>query len=274
MSGMIFDIKEFALNDGEGVRTTVFFKGCPLRCIWCHNPEGLKSSRELYIKQNGCADCGLCRRPCSHPECQKLGRCIHICPNNLVSAVGEEWECEALAEKLLRKKELFDRSLGGVTLSGGEPLLQHEFAIELLSRLKGNVHCAIETSGYAASEIFSDVISSCDFVYMDLKLFDPVLHKKYTGVSNERILSNAELLKESSVPHTFRIPLIPGITDTDSNLERLAEFVGDHRVELLPYNKMAAAKYNSVGMEFTDFIDPEKISNVNLSLFKNATVRK
>ena len=100
MKGLIFDIKEFAVHDGEGIRTTVFFKGCPLRCVWCHNPEGLSPKRELYLKQNGCLSCGLCRKPCDLPECQEIGRCLHICPKNLVSAAGVEWEAEALAEKL------------------------------------------------------------------------------------------------------------------------------------------------------------------------------
>lgn len=274
MKGIIFDIKEFALNDGCGIRTTVFLKGCPLRCIWCHNPEGLKPSRELYIKQNGCTGCGLCRKPCTHPECRGLGRCLHICPNNLVSAAGDEWEVETLANKILKHKVLFAETGGGVTLSGGEPLLQHEFALELLGKLRGDIHCAMETSGYASGEVFRSVIAACDFVYMDLKLFDPVLHKKYTGVSNEKILENAEYLKRSGIPHTFRIPLIPGITDTPDNLEGLAHFIGDDGAELLPYNKMAPAKYKSVGMSFTDGIDPENASDIDLSVFKNATVRK
>ncbi len=274
MIGTIFDIKEFALNDGEGIRTTVFLKGCPLRCIWCHNPEGLKASQELYVKQNGCANCGLCRRPCSHPECQEFGRCIHICPNNLVSVAGKKWDHKDLANKLLHYKDIFTQSVGGVTLSGGEPLLQHEFVLALLNELKGKLHCAIETSGYVSSEVFSAVIAACDFVYMDLKLFDPILHKKYTGASNEKILANAEILKKSGIPHTFRIPLIPGITDTEDNLKKLAEFIGEDRSELLPYNKMAPAKYKSVGMSFTDAIDPERKSNIDTSLFKNVTIRK
>ena len=250
MNGLIFDIKEFAVHDGEGIRTTVFFKGCPLRCVWCHNPEGLSPKRELYLKQNGCLSCGLCRKPCNHPECAEIGRCLHICPKNLVSAAGNLWEASDLAEKLLKHKSFFDAMGGGVTLSGGEPLLQADFCVELLSLLKGRVHTALETSGYADAEVFQRVVALCDFVYMDLKLADGGLHKQYTGVSNERILENAAWLKQSGIAHCFRTPLIPGITDTEENLRAIEEIVGESRWEQLAYNPLAGAKYASVGRTF------------------------
>ncbi len=251
MKGIIFDIKEFALNDGAGIRTTVFFKGCPLRCAWCHNPEGLSPGPELYVKQNGCLDCGLCRKPCSHPECRPFGRCIHICPKNLVTVKGEEWEAGDLASRLLRGKDLLESSGGGITLSGGEPLMQAAFACELLDLLKGKVHRAIETSGYARAEVFREVVSRCDFVYMDLKLADSDLHKKWTGVPNEQILDNAKWLKTGGIPHQFRTPMIPNITDTPENLEKLREFIGPDSWEQLPYNTLAPAKYRSVGRKWT-----------------------
>lgn len=250
MNGLIFDIKEFAVHDGEGIRTTVFMKGCPLRCIWCHNPEGLAPERELYLKQNGCLSCGLCRVPCSHPECQGLGRCLHICPKNLVSAAGEEWKPEELAQKLLRHKNFFNSMGGGVTLSGGEPLLQTDFCVALLSLLKGQVHTAIETSGYVKSERFQKVVTLCDFVYMDIKLADSEQHKKYTGVDNTIILENAAWLKQSGIRHCFRTPLIPDITDTEENLNAIQEIVGDSPWEKLAYNPLAGAKYASVGRTF------------------------
>ena len=251
MKGLIFDIKEFAVHDGEGIRTTVFFKGCPLRCVWCHNPEGLSPKRELYLKQNGCLGCGLCRRPCDHPECQEIGRCLHICPKNLVSAAGVEWEAEALAEKLLRHKSFFNSMGGGITLSGGEPLLQADFCVELLNLLKGQVHTAIETSGFANADTFQKVVSLCDFVYMDVKLADGEQHKQYTGVDNETILANAAWLKQSGIKHTFRTPLIPNITDTEENLKAIQRIVGDSPWEKLAYNPLAGAKYASVGRMFT-----------------------
>ena len=156
-----------------------------------------------------------------------------------------------LAERLLRGSDLLRSSGGGVTLSGGEPLLQADFACELLDLLKGKVHRAIETSGYATAETFQKVVTRCDFVYMDLKLADPDEHKKWTGVSNEKILANAAWLKQSGIPHTFRTPLIPNIVDTPENLAALAAFIGGDSWEQLPNNALAPAKYKSVGREWT-----------------------
>lgn len=254
MKGLIFDIKEFALNDGDGIRTTVFLKGCPLRCIWCHNPEGLSAVREVYVRQSACTHCGLCLRPCTHPECRGLGRCLHICPQNLVSVAGVEWESEALAQKLSEQSEVYEMTRGGVTLSGGEPLLQADFCIELLDRLRGKVHCTMETSGYAAPETFQAVVMRCDFVYMDLKLADCARHLELTGVPNDGILNNAAWLKRSGKPHCFRTPLIPGLTDTEENLKAIAHIAGDSPTELLPYNPLAPAKYPNVGRRFSDRI--------------------
>ena len=270
--GVIFDIKEFALSDGPGIRTTVFFKGCPLRCAWCHNPEGLKREPELYRATAACENCGLCLRPCTHPECAPYGRCLHACPRGLVRVVGKEWESDALAEKLLRGADLFCDG-GGITLSGGEPMMQADFAIALLTALrKGGVHTAVETSGYADAQTFMAVCQNADLVLMDIKLYNSELHKKYTGVSNEKILANAAALRDSGIPHVFRIPLIPGITDTEENLSAIAAFVGDSRTELLSYNALAPAKYPGVGMVYPEFIKKENASSPNLSLFANATL--
>lgn len=250
MKGIVFDIKEFAVHDGGGIRTTVFLKGCPLRCAWCHNPEGLSAKPELYVKQNGCTHCGLCYKPCTHEECRPFGRCLHICPQNLLSVAGVEWESDALAEKLLRHKDFFRSTGGGVTLSGGEPLLQADFCVALLSALEGQIHRTIETSGYADAETFARVTAHCDFVIMDLKLADDAAHRKYTGVRNESILRNARYLQESGKPHLFRTPLIPGITDTEENLAAIQALVGESDWEKLAYNHLAPAKYASVGREF------------------------
>ncbi len=270
--GIIFDIKEFALRDGPGIRTTVFLKGCPLRCAWCHNPEGLSPKREVYRATGGCTACGACRAPCTHPECQGLGRCLHVCPRGLVRAVGTVWESRALAAHLLRGAELFAEG-GGITLSGGEPLLQAEFARALLAELSP-VHRAIETSGYAEEATFLSVARRCELVLFDLKLYDGEAHRRYTGVDNACILKNAAALRRSGIPHVFRIPLIPGITDTRENLAALAEVAGDSPVELLPYNTLAPAKYAAVGRTYPDFIDPLAEKCGDTSLFVNATLQK
>ena len=271
LTGRVFDIKEFSVNDGPGVRTTVFFKGCPLRCVWCHNPEGLEPKRELLVRKKGCLHCGRCRVPCTHPECQGLGRCLHACPAGLVEEVGREWTVEALAARLLRDRELYENSGGGVTLSGGEPLLQHAFAVELLRNLP--VHRAIETSGYASPEVFSKVLAEVDYVMMDIKLADPEAHRRYTGVDNTPILKNLDILRNSGKPYLIRVPLIPDITDTPENLAKIATVVGDSPTELLPYNRMAGAKYASVGKTFTDLIQRDTNNPVDLSVFQNATLR-
>ncbi len=270
--GHIFDIKEFSVNDGPGIRTTVFFRGCPLRCIWCHNPEGLDVGRGVLVRQRGCLDCGRCRLPCEHPECKGLGRCLHACPMGLVEELGRQWDAKSLSLRLMRDAELFESSGGGVTLSGGEPLLQHEFAEELLRLLP--VHKAIETSGFASSEVFERIIGLVDYVMMDLKLMDPEAHRRYCGADNARILKNFEFLRRSGKPYLVRVPLIPGITDTPENLAEIATVVGDSPIELLPYNRMAGAKYPSVGKTFTDLIKTDQSRDIDLGIFQNATLRE
>lgn len=273
-TGIIFDIKEFALNDGDGVRTTVFFKGCPLRCIWCHNPEGLSPAPELYVKRNGCLSCGLCRKECSHEECKPFGRCLHICPCDLISVAGKVWDSDALAEKLLKQQGVLSALGGGITLSGGEPLMQHEFAYEILTALRGKMHRLIETSGFAEPHVFKKIANECDFVIMDIKIADDDMHKKYTGVSNKKIIENALWLKDSKIPHLFRTPLIPEITDTEENLRAISSIVDDDKIELLPYNHLAGAKYESVGRVFPKSINEASANPIDISIFKNATMRK
>lgn len=250
MKGVIFDIKEMAVHDGPGIRTTVFLKGCPLKCIWCHNPEGLSAEPQLMYKENLCTHCGLCRIECSHQECKAFGRCLHICPENLLSVSGNKIEAKELAAELKKSAELLGSSFGGFTFSGGEPLSQPKFLSELLTELK-KYHLCIETSGYAESEIFAEIINKTDLVIMDIKLADSELHKKYTGSANEKILSNFKQLKKSGKPFIIRTPLIPKITDTEENLAAIKAIIGgESRWELLPYNTMAGAKYKMLGMKF------------------------
>lgn len=246
MKGIVFDVKEMALHDGPGIRTTVFLKGCPLRCRWCHNPDGLSPLPELAFHAARCLDCGACRVPCAHAECAPFGRCLHVCPDNALQIVGREVEAAALARELLAGAAVLGDTFGGVTFSGGEPLLQAEFLLEVAEHLQG-VHLAIETSGYADERLFRHVISKMNYVIMDIKLADDDLHRRYTGQSNARILQNYRVLRESGVPYLIRTPLIPGITDTEENLRAIAALIGNDPWEKLPYNEMAGAKYAMLG---------------------------
>lgn len=249
MIGTIFDIKEMAVHDGPGIRTTVFFKGCPLRCKWCHNPEGLSFEPQLMYKDIRCIDCKSCQRECEHPECQPFGRCIHACPENCLEIAGRKVTAKELAEELKETAHILGNSFGGFTFSGGEPLAQPEFLLELIEELKG-YHLCIETSGFCDGEIFKSVIDKLYFVIMDIKLVDSKLHKKYTGVGNELILKNFEILKESGKPYIIRTPLIPNITDTHENLTEIKKIIGDSTWEKLPYNAAAGAKYKMLGIEY------------------------
>ena len=249
MRGTIFDIKEMAVHDGPGIRTTVFFKGCPLRCVWCHNPEGLISESQLMYKDARCVNCGSCQKNCEHPECRPYGRCVHACPENCLEIIGREVSAADLAEELKMSADILGKDFGGFTFSGGEPLAQPRFLLELINELKC-YHLCIETSGYADSEIFKAVIDKLNFIIMDIKLADSDLHKKYTGVDNEQILKNFEILKGSGKPYIIRTPLIPDITDGKENIDAINEIIGESELEKLPYNTMAGAKYKMLGMNF------------------------
>lgn len=249
MTGTIFDIKEMAVHDGPGIRTTVFFKGCPLRCRWCHNPEGLSFAVQLMHKSARCTRCGLCYIPCNHPQCAPFGRCIRVCPEDCLAVAGRQVHAGALAEELLATAEVLGSNFGGFTFSGGEPLAQPHFLLELAAALNG-YHLAVETSGFAEESVFEAVLDAMDLIIMDIKLADPQQHIAYTGVNNKNILHNLDLLQGSGKPHLLRTPLIPGITDTPENLDAIRRLVGTSSWEQLPYNQMAGAKYPMLGMEY------------------------
>lgn len=244
-TGTVCDIREFTLHDGPGIRTTVFLKGCPLRCSWCHNPEA--QSREPQVIRAG----GFRR------------------------VVGTNYEAAELSALLNRQAAILKANGGGVTFSGGEPLLQARFVAEVIDRLC-DLHVLLDTSGYAAEAEFRMVVAKCQLVYYDLKLIDPDAHRRFTGVGNASILSNLHCLGEMGVPFVIRVPLIPGVTDTDANLSAIARTVrtlpGLVRVELLPYNRAAGGKYAALGMAFDPGFDESAKVNANLEPFTDALI--
>lgn len=252
MTGRIFDVREFTVHDGPGCRMTFFLKGCPLSCRWCHNPEGQHYEKELMVKTVRCTHCGACRRDTESDAFRLYGRDPAACPNGVLSVAGEDLTPEDVLRRVLPLRDMLRMTEGGVTFSGGEPLFQDTFLKETLDLLHENgIHTAIETSGYASEEVFSEIVlKRCDYVIMDLKLMDDAAHRHYTGVSNVSILKNAQKLKKSGKDFIFRTPLIPGVTDTEENLAAVKAFVEDTRWETLPYNTLAGAKYPMLGREF------------------------
>lgn len=273
--GIVFDIKEFAVHDGPGMRVTVFLKGCPLHCVWCHNPEGIKALPQLMKNRSKCKHCGLCMQECGHQECRQYGVCTKICPDDLIHISGKEYTPQQLAEVLNRYQCFFHKD-GGVTFSGGEPLLQADFMLETIALLQG-ANIAIETSAYSSSQVFERVIEKTDLIMLDIKHMDSEIHKKLTGVGNERILKNISFLIQSGKSFIVRIPLIPSINDDDSNLSKTAQFLKDAgdriRVELLPYNKLAGAKYSLLGQQYSPPFDENVKVNANTQVFLQQGIR-
>jgi len=276
MKGTVFSIEEFSVYDGPGIRTTVFLKGCPLRCSWCHNPEGQSGTAQIVRSPNGCLHCGACREAAVREDgvLRFTEASIRACPRGLLRVCGEEYEAEELCKRLVKNRELL--AGGGVTFSGGEPLWQSEFLLECLSLLKGSLHTAVQTTGFCSAQTFERVLSKTDYVLYDLKLIDDRLHRKYTGVSNRLILENFQALVKSRVAFSVRTPLIPGVTDTEENLSAIARLLRDAgvgHIELLPYNKMAGGKYKILLREYTPLFDEAQEPNARLSLFDSYSVK-
>ena len=258
MKGCVFSIEEFSVYDGPGIRTTVFLKGCPLRCSWCHNPEGQHPSPEIVRSPNGCIECGNCIH---HARIQNGRRyftdeSIQNCPMRLLRVCGEEYNSEQLCEKLLKNRVLLQK--GGVTFSGGEPLLQSAFLFSCLRYLKGKLHTAVQTSGYGDPHVFDEAVALADYFLFDLKLADEAMHIKYTGVSNQPILRNFSALAKSGRAFVVRIPLIPGVTDTEQNITGIIDLLEENNVryvELLPYNQMAGGKYAMLDRQYCPDFD-------------------
>ena len=265
MTGAIIDIKRFTLHDGPGIRSTLFLKGCGLRCAWCQNPEGLEPSPRLFYISKECIRCGRCEASCpqeairlserSEPfvridrdRCTNCGECVAACPTNALAFDGSTVSAEEAAGTLLRDQEFYRQSGGGITISGGDPLVQHEFALRVLGLCRNaGVHTAIETCLFGDWEIVRRFIPLTDLFIVDLKIAHSALHVQYTGRANELVLDNYARLARAGVELLTRVPLIPGITATEANLRAMARVIRDNhpggRVELVNFNPLAVAKY-------------------------------
>jgi pyruvate formate lyase activating enzyme len=277
LSGLVFNVQRFSVHDGPGIRTTVFFKGCPLRCFWCHNPEGMHPKPEIQFFPDRCIACGECVAVC--PEgaqalsdgqrtyrrdlCVMCGGCLSVCYAGALAAAGRTMTVEEVMAEVLRDRAFYETSGGGVTLSGGEPLLQRDFAQGILEACKAaGLHTAVETAAYCRWEDLAAILPFTDLIMMDLKHLDSAKHRAATGVPNEPILANARLLTtQTDKPLLFRIPVIPTVNDTPEEIAAIARFVrhleelrrdGENSIalELLTFHRLATDKYRSLGMAY------------------------
>jgi pyruvate formate lyase activating enzyme len=268
-TGEIFDIKKYAIHDGPGIRTTVFFKGCPLTCWWCHNPESISPvSQRLYRKERciGCRECvDACTENCievasnglnwNQTECLSCGVCATRCPAEAIEFIGKKMTVDEVLAEISKDTVFYDESFGGITISGGEPLMQPSFLIELLDACKKmEFHRTVDTSGYAETRTLLETATRTDLFLYDLKHMDSEKHARFTGVHNEIILSNLKMLSQQDAEVVVRFPVVPGFNSDPENIENTGDFIsslpGIRRVDILPYHCTAAAKYKKLGLKF------------------------
>ncbi len=279
-SGLIFDIKRYAINDGPGIRVVIFFKGCNLHCAWCHNPESISPKIEKMYSRAKCMLCGECAAVCpekaithssegiiTNPDlCKLCGKCAEVCPTKATEMSGYMQNVDEILAIIEKERMFFDQSGGGVTFSGGEPILHSEMLIELLDECgKRGIHRAVDTAGFIKTETLLEVAKRTDLFLFDLKMINSKNHKKWTNTSNEKILDNLKLLAETGANIFIRIPIIAGVNDDDENIEKTAEFVanlaGEKKpVNLIPYHNIAQTKYQKLGKadDFKRMNEPSK----------------
>jgi pyruvate formate lyase activating enzyme len=266
VEGLLFDIDTFAVHDGPGIRMAVYLKGCPLACRWCHSPESQAAAPELILMRDRCVLCGACEAVCPNgvhsladgrhamdrASCRLCGGCVEHCPTGALQVKGFRAPASAVVARAERMRAFFEHSGGGVTLTGGEATMQADFAEAVLGGCRqAGIHTAIETCGACDWPTLERLVECCDLVLYDLKLLDSALHREWTGAANRAILENARRLAGHNVE--IRLPLIPGVTDTDANVAAAARFMADaglERLALLPYNASAAAKYEWLGAAY------------------------
>lgn len=272
LTGLIWDIKKYAIHDGPGIRTNVFFKGCPLRCPWCCNPEAQGSEPEVVHLKENCIHCNRCLAVCPsgaisvdkrgtrrilRSRCNTCGLCAIHCPNQAMNIVGKRMTASEILSEVLRDAVFYERSGGGLTLTGGEPLAQPDFVCELLRQYKieeRGAHAAIETCGFVPWSDLRHILEYTDLVLYDIKHMDAQKHLRSTGVNNKLILQNAQRIAESGVRLVIRFPLIPGFNDTEENIRRTADFArqlpGVEELDLLPYHRLGESKYRRLGRKY------------------------
>jgi pyruvate formate lyase activating enzyme len=263
VTGVVFNIQRYSIHDGPGIRTTAFLKGCPLQCAWCQNPESQIMRPEIFFVSENCQGCGACAQVCpqgaiavvdglartDRAKCIGCGKCTEVCPNEARNLMGRSQTAQEVFEELAADEIFYQRSGGGATLSGGEPLAQPEFATAVFRLCReASIHTALDTCGHAPWETMRQVLEYVDLVLYDLKHMDPERHKKYTGVSNELILEGARRIRQLGVPMLARVPLIPGFNDDAQNLLATAQFIATEMgdsipVHLLPYHRLGETKH-------------------------------
>lgn len=268
-AGFIFDIRHYSIHDGPGIRSTVFLKGCPLACWWCHNPESINPQPELIYREDRCIGCGACIPACPQKAiartsdghvataaaCDACGACAAACPTLARERAGRWTESSEVLKLIRREKSFFDSSGGGVTFSGGEPFTQPAFLLTMLKACRDEgIHTAVDTSGFAARSALLEAARYADLFLYDLKLMDAAQHRTYTGVDNTLILDNLVALSRAGAAISIRIPLIPGVNDSEENLLAIGRFIaelsGIQSVHLLPYHASGRSKYARLGRHY------------------------
>lgn len=272
MKGIVFDIKRFAVHDGPGIRSSVFTKGCPLRCEWCQNPEGLENKINLWYFETRCIQCQKCVEICpkkalsvgkekqpfiliDKKKCNNCGDCTKHCPTKALSFDSREMSVNEVLDELLKDKVFYESSGGGITLSGGDPVYQYQFNLKILKACKKEkLHTVIESSMFTGKSVFKKFIPLVDLFIVDIKIFDASLHKNFTGFENKKIKANFEMIAAAKSDILVRIPMIPGFTDAEDNIKRIAEYVrevrDDIKIELLNFNPLARDKYRLMNLDY------------------------